>query len=110
MEITLKLFATLGDYLPHELNGKARVHNQLAVDVAEATTVQAVIEQFNLPPAMAHLVLVNGVFIPPGRARYPAVAAWETNWPCGLRSRAARSACRTCFDCIVRWAARAPSS
>jgi sulfur carrier protein ThiS len=64
VEITLKLFATLGDYLPHELNGKARVHNQLAVDVAEATTVQAVIEQFNLPSAMAHLVLVNGVFIP----------------------------------------------
>lgn len=64
MEITLKLFATLGDYLPRELNGRARVHNQLAVDVAEATTVQGVIEQFNLPSAMAHLVLVNGVFIP----------------------------------------------
>ncbi len=64
MEITLKLFATLGDYLPQELNGRARVYNQLAVDVAETATVQAVIEQFNLPPAMAHLVLVNGVFIP----------------------------------------------
>ena len=64
MEITLKLFATLGDYLPHELNGRTRVYNQLAIDVAEATTVQAVIEKFRLPPAMAHLVLVNGVFIP----------------------------------------------
>jgi sulfur carrier protein ThiS len=64
VEITLKLFATLGDYLPHELNGRTRVYNQLAVDVAEATTVQAVIEQFKLPHAMAHLVLVNGVFIP----------------------------------------------
>ena len=64
MEITLKLFATLGDYLPYELDGRVRVYNQLAVDVAEATTVQAVIERFNLPSAMAHLVLVNGVFIP----------------------------------------------
>ena len=64
MEITLKLFATLGDYLPRELNGRARVRNQLAVDVAEAASVQAVIEQFNLPSAMTHLVLVNGVFIP----------------------------------------------
>ena len=64
MEITLKLFATLGDYLPRELNGRTRVYNQLAVDVAEATTVQAVIEKFNLPSPMAHLVLVNGVFIP----------------------------------------------
>ena len=64
MEITLKLFATLGDYLPHELNGRTRVYNQLAVDVAEPTTVQAVIDKFKLPRAMAHLVLVNGVFIP----------------------------------------------
>jgi sulfur carrier protein ThiS len=40
------------------------VYNQLVLDVAEATTVQAVIEQFKLPSAMAHLVLVNGVFIP----------------------------------------------
>lgn len=64
MEITLKLFATLGDYLPHQLNGKARVYNQLQVEVAEATTVQAVIDQFRLPPAMAHLVLVNGIFVP----------------------------------------------
>ena len=64
MEITLKLFATLGDYLPRELNGRTRIYNQLAVDVAEAATVQAVIEKFNVPPAMAHLVLVNGVFIP----------------------------------------------
>ncbi len=64
MEITLKLFATLGDYLPHELNGRTRVYNQLAIDVAEATSVQAVIEKFNLPSAMAHLVLVNGVFVP----------------------------------------------
>jgi len=66
VEITLKLFATLGDYLPPTLNGRVRVYNQLVLDVAEATTVQAVIEQFRLPPTMAHLVLVNGVFIPRG--------------------------------------------
>ena len=64
MEITVKLFATLGDYLPHELNGRIRKYNQLPVEVAEATTVQAVIDRFHVPPAMAHLVLVNGVFIP----------------------------------------------
>ena len=66
MEITFKLFATLGDYLPHDLNGRARVHNQLPIEVPEATTVQAVIDQFHLPPAMAHLVLVNGIFVPRG--------------------------------------------
>jgi sulfur carrier protein ThiS len=54
----------LGDFLTPERNGTSLVYNHLAVDFAEATTVQAVIEQFNLPSAMAHLVLVNGVFIP----------------------------------------------
>jgi sulfur carrier protein ThiS len=66
VEITLKLFATLGDYLPRELNGRTRNYNQLPVDVAEAATVQAVIDQFHVPRTKAHLVLVNGVFIPPG--------------------------------------------
>lgn len=65
MEITLKLFATLGEYLPHELNGRVRTYNQLPVDVAETATVQAVIDQFRVPRAKAHLVLVNGCFIPP---------------------------------------------
>lgn len=65
MEITLKLFATLSDYLPHELDGKTRVHNQLALDVPEGTTVQSVIDRFHLPSRMTHLVLVNGTFIPP---------------------------------------------
>ena len=68
MEITLKLFATLGDYLPQEFNGRVRVHNELPLDVAVGTTVQAVIDQMHLPPKMAHLVLVNGIYVPP-RAR-----------------------------------------
>jgi sulfur carrier protein ThiS len=64
VEITLKLFATLSDYLPRELDGRVRRHNQMPIEVAETTTVQAVIDRFRVPPAMAHLVLVNGVFIP----------------------------------------------
>lgn len=64
MEITLKLFATLGDYLPQELNGKSRKYNELQVEVPESASVQAVIDQFHVPPPLAHLVLVNGVFIP----------------------------------------------
>lgn len=64
MEITLKLFATLGDYLPRELDGRVSRFNRLPIEVEEATTVQAVIDRFRLPPAMAHLVLVNGTFIP----------------------------------------------
>lgn len=60
MRITLKLFATLGDYLP----AGARF-NQVELDVPEDTTVQALIERYQLPPRLVHLVLVNGVFVPP---------------------------------------------
>jgi len=83
VEITLKLFATLGDYLPRSLNGRERVYNQIVLDVAEATTVQAVLDQFRLPPAMTHLVLVNGVFIPRGeRADRPLSPGDELAvWP-----------------------------
>ena len=82
VEITLKLFATLSDYLPHELNGRVRVHNELPLEVADGTTVQTVIDQMHLPPRMAHLVLVNGIYIPPRvRATHPlhpgdALAVW----------------------------------
>jgi len=64
IEITLKLFATLGDYLPRELEGRKRVYNQLAIALPSACSVQQVIERFGIPPGMAHLVLVNGLFVP----------------------------------------------
>jgi molybdopterin synthase sulfur carrier subunit len=82
MEITLKLFATLSDYLPHEFNGRARVYNELQIEVTEDATVQTVIDQFHLPPGMTHLVLVNGIFVPrSARATHPlrsgdALAVW----------------------------------
>ena len=82
MEITLKLFATLSDYLPREINGRTRVYNELPIEVAEGATVQTVIDQFHLPPGMVHLVLVNGIFVPrAARATHPlrsgdALAVW----------------------------------
>jgi len=82
VEITLKLFATLSDYLPFELNGRVRVDNQLPLEVADGTTVQAVIDQMHLPAKMTHLVLVNGVYVPPrSRATHllrsgDALAVW----------------------------------
>ena len=60
MNVTLKLFATLTDYLP----AGARA-NQLDMEVADTTSVSTLIEQLNLPPKLVHLVLVNGAFVPP---------------------------------------------
>jgi sulfur carrier protein ThiS len=65
MLITFKLFAMLSDHLPREVDGRSRDGNALVLDVPEGTRVQQVIDRFNLPPKLVHLVLVNGVFIAP---------------------------------------------
>jgi len=61
MHITLKLFATLTDYLPTE----SRYTNIVELEVADVATIPEVIAPYNLPPAMVHLVLVNGRYIAP---------------------------------------------
>lgn len=61
MRITLKLFATLGDYLPPGTH-----NNRLELEIDPADTVQTVLGRQHLPDRLVHLVLVNGVFIPPG--------------------------------------------
>lgn len=61
MHVTLKLFATLTDYLPAE----SRYTNVVDLDVPAGSTIASVIAPFNLPPAMVHLVLVNGRYIAP---------------------------------------------
>ena len=61
MNITLKLFASLTDYLPAE----SKYTNIVPLDVAVGTTIGNIIEQHNLPPKWVHLVLVNGVYIYP---------------------------------------------
>ncbi|QDF98350.1 molybdopterin synthase sulfur carrier subunit [Azoarcus sp. DD4] len=60
MKIAFKLFASLTDYLPPERKG-----NRLELDVEEGTTVSDLVHRYRVPEKSAHLVLVNGVFVPP---------------------------------------------
>jgi sulfur carrier protein ThiS len=60
MQITIKLYATLGDYLP-----AGSKNNRVEVTLADNTTVVAALAPYSLPPKLTHLVLINGVFIPP---------------------------------------------
>lgn len=62
MKIAFKLFASLTDYLPPERQG-----NRLELDVDEGTTVGELIRRYQVPERSAHLVLVNGVFVPPSQ-------------------------------------------
>lgn len=78
MKVSLKLYATLSDYLPAE----ARRTNTLEMELAPGATVGEVIERLALPPRLTHLVLVNGHFVPPGErtgrtlAEGDALAIW----------------------------------
>jgi sulfur carrier protein ThiS len=62
MQVTLKLYATLADYLPPA----ARSTHAIELDVPASTTLDALTVPFNLPSKLTHLVLVNGVFVPRG--------------------------------------------
>lgn len=77
MRITLKLYATLTDYLPPQRTG-----NKVDIELADGTTVQAALDSFGLPGKLTHLVLVDGSFIAPAeRSTRPlkdgeALAVW----------------------------------
>ena len=61
MKITLKLFATLTDYLPES----SRYTNIVELEAADGATILQIIEPYQLPPKLVHLVLVNGKYIEP---------------------------------------------
>jgi len=61
MQITLKLFASLTDYLPPE----SKFTNVVTLEVADDTRISQLIEQQRLPEKLVHLVLVNGHYVAP---------------------------------------------
>ncbi|MEL6372802.1 MAG: MoaD/ThiS family protein [Pseudomonadota bacterium] len=77
LQVTLKLYASLGAYLPA---GAQR--NQAAIAVDAGTTVLELLDTHNVPRTSCHLVLLNGVFQPPatrGETRLSdgdALAVW----------------------------------
>ncbi len=61
MKITLKLFASLTDYLPPE----NKYSNMLELDIAPDASIMQIIKPMALPEKMVHLVLVNGKYVAP---------------------------------------------
>jgi len=58
MKITFKLYATLGDLLPSHAK-----RNIAEIEVDEGATLHSIIDQYRVPRELAHLVLINGVFV-----------------------------------------------
>ena len=56
MEVTVKLFATLRDYLPKNSDGKS-----CRVEIDENTTIEQIITQLKLPEEIPKIILVNGL-------------------------------------------------
>ncbi len=79
MKVTLKLYATLSDHLPDA----ARKTNAVELDLDAGTTPAQVIDSQNLPLKLCHLVLIDGVFVPPALRSTRALADGETLaiWP-----------------------------
>ncbi len=61
MKITLKLFASLTDYLPPE----NKYTNMVELEVASDASIMQIITPLALPAKMVHLVLVNGKYVEP---------------------------------------------
>ncbi|MDH5206045.1 MAG: MoaD/ThiS family protein [Hylemonella sp.] len=79
MKVTLKLFASLTDYLPEH----GRADNQMSCEVGADATPAQVIDACNLPPKLVHLVLLNGVYLDPAQRQAQALAEGDVLaiWP-----------------------------
>lgn len=77
MKIRVKLYAMLGEHLP------ANAHkNEADYECAEGTPITEVLSALGVPLEQCHLVLINGVFVPPsertthGLNEGDALAVW----------------------------------
>jgi sulfur carrier protein ThiS len=60
MNVTVKLYATLGQYLPP---GAQR--NVAQMELPDGITIGELVRELRLPPELTHLVLVNGSYVEP---------------------------------------------
>lgn len=58
MKIKLKLFASLGQFLPAGTQG-----NMIEIDIPEGTSPNQVLALYDVPMEMVHLVLRNGNYV-----------------------------------------------
>ncbi len=78
MKVTLKLYASLGAFLPPDAK-----RNAIDLDVEAGATVGDVLAAHQVPRETCHLILVNGAFAPPASADSRELAEGDTLavWP-----------------------------
>lgn len=78
MKLTFKLYASLSEFLPPSASDHA-----IVIYTEEGASPFDVIDQFHVPRAHAHLVLLNGVFVAPTDRDKPILDDGDTLavWP-----------------------------
>lgn len=78
MQVTLKLFATLSDYLPP---GASK--NAIPREVGDGASVRELLASNGVPMEKCHLILVNGIYVAPAKAADKHLAPGDTVsvWP-----------------------------
>ncbi len=60
MQVTVKLYAMLSEYLPD-----SAVDHAFELELADDTTCQRLISDLAIPGKLVHLVLLNGIYVAP---------------------------------------------
>ncbi len=78
MEIILKLYANLSEYLPEDSE-----KHRTVLDISDGETAYTAIDRCHVPREKAHLVLLNGVFLTPEQCEQPNLKEGDTLavWP-----------------------------
>lgn len=78
MKVRIKLYAMLGDYLPSHAK-----KNEADVEFAVGISISAMLSSLGVPLEQCHLVLVNGVFVPPSERDSQSVVEGDALavWP-----------------------------
>ena len=61
MKVTFKLFASLAKHLPQ--NAK---RNEVQLEIKSGSGIKDLLDAHGVPKEQCHLVLVNGIYVPPG--------------------------------------------
>ena len=64
MKVTLKLYASLSEFLPENA-----VKNVAEIIIEPGLDLRGILDYYGVPGEQCHLVLVNGVYVPPSERK-----------------------------------------
>lgn len=78
MKFTLKMFASLGAFLP-----PGAMRNAVPVEFDDGSTISQILARLEVPVERVHLVLLNGIYVPPAERARTSLSDGDTLalWP-----------------------------